>query len=312
MAYIDEVTGAVDGVCESCHISLVGTKIDTLMADITADPPVGYSGDLLEDSEIELLNNMCAGAYNVQFGDLLDGILTASQTYIDVELVSDDDKNVLNSICEGFRLAGVGTLLQNAAVIVNSMAEYDEANMLTFAIHGVSGATGTIGTNTIAVNVPYNTPLTNLVADFTVSDGAVVTVSGTEQTSGTSTQDYTNPVVFVVTSQTGEATKSYTTTITTLPNTASTLLTYSIGAASGVINDETKAVAVTVPNGTDVSALVATFTTSAQSTVKVGETTQTSASTANNFTSPVVYRVISGAGGDNYTDYTVTVTIAQA
>lgn len=212
MAYIDEVTGAVDGVCESCHISLVGGKIDTLMADITADPPVGYSGDLLEDSEIELLNNMCAGAYNVQFGDLLDGILTASQTYIDVELVSDADKNVLNSICEGFRLAGVGTLLQNAAVIVNSMAEFDEAKMLTFAI---GAATGTIDeeAKTVAITVANGTNVTALASTFTVSPEAVTTVGAVTQISGTTTNNFTNPVTYRVTSQNESAYSDYVVTV---------------------------------------------------------------------------------------------------
>lgn len=310
MAYIDEVTGAVDGVCESCHIALVGGKIDTLMADITADPPVGYSGDLLEEEEIELLNNMCAGAYNVQFGDLLDGILTASQTYIDVELVSDADKNVLNSICEGFHRAGIGTLLQNAAVIVNSMAEYDEANMLTFAIHGITGATGTIGANTIAVNVPYNTTVTNLVADFTVSDGAVVTVSGTEQTSGLSEQDYTSPVAFVVTSQTGDVTKTYTATITTLANTESHFVTFVLAGADGVIDTELNTITVETPLGTNLTSLAPTFTVSEQATVFVGSTEQTSAVTLQDFSSAIVYRVV--AGDETYTDYTITATVAEA
>ena len=231
-----------------------------------------------------------------------------AQTYIDVELVSDADKNVLNSICEGFHRAGVGTLLQNAAVIVNSMAEYDEADMLMFSIHGVTGATGTIGTNTIAVNVPYNTTLTNLVADFTTSDGAVVTVSDVTQTSGTSTQNYINPVAFVVTSQTGDVTKTFTTTVTTLPNTASDFLTFVLAGASGVIDTELATIAVETPFGTNLASLAPTFTVSAQGTVFVGSSEQTSAVTLQNFSNPIVYRVV--AGDESYTDYTITATVA--
>ena len=213
-----------------------------------------------------------------------------------------------DSICEGFRLAGVGTLLQNAAVIVNSMAEYDEANMLTFAIHGVSGATGTIGTNTIAVNVPYNTTVTSLVADFTVSDGAVVTVSDAEQTSGSSTQDYTNPMAFVVTSQTGDVTKTYSTTISALPNTASDFLTFVLAGASGVIDTELATIAVETPFGTNLSSLAPTFTVSAQGTVFVGSSEQTSAVTLQDFSNPITYRVV--AGDETYTDFVVSATVA--
>jgi hypothetical protein len=52
---------------------------------------------------------------------------------------------------------------------------------------------------------------------------------------------------------------------------------------------------------------VASFTTTGVS-VKVGATTQTSGTTANDFTSPVTYRVTAGNGSTQ--DYVVTVTVA--
>jgi proline racemase len=64
---------------------------------------------------------------------------------------------------------------------------------------------------------------------------------------------------------------------------------------------------VTVPYGTDVSALVATFTTTGAS-VKVGGTTQTRSVTANDFIGPVTYTVT--AADASFQDYTVTVTKA--
>ena len=48
-----------------------------------------------------------------------------------------------------------------------------------------------------------------------------------------------------------------------------------------------------MPPGTDVTALVATFTTTGAS-VKVGSTVQVSGTTANDFTYPVVYTVTGG------------------
>src|SRR5436190_16831987 len=56
------------------------------------------------------------------------------------------------------------------------------------------------------------------------------------------------------------------------------------------------AIAMTLPTGTNVTALVATFTTTGAS-VTVNGTSQTSGSTPNNFTAPVSYRVTSEAGG---------------
>ena len=68
-----------------------------------------------------------------------------------------------------------------------------------------------------------------------------------------------------------------------------------------------KAVALTVPFGTVVTALVATFTTNTGAIVKVSTNVQTSGSTQNNFSSPVVY-LITGVDGRVET-YTVTVTV---
>jgi len=62
-----------------------------------------------------------------------------------------------------------------------------------------------------------------------------------------------------------------------------------------------------MPFGTNMTALVATYTTTGAS-AKVGATTQISGTTANDFTSPVAYSV---TAADNSTaTYTVTVTVA--
>ncbi|HBB93431.1 MAG TPA: hypothetical protein DC042_17345, partial [Bacteroidales bacterium] len=91
------------------------------------------------------------------------------------------------------------------------------------------------------------------------------------------------------------------------------LLTFSfagISGATGIINQTSFTVAVTVPFSTDLTALVATFTSSTNSTVNVGITPQASGTTPNNFTAPVVYTVI--AQNLSTRNYTVTVTKAAA
>jgi len=72
--------------------------------------------------------------------------------------------------------------------------------------------------------------------------------------------------------------------------------------ATGVISGTS--IAVTVPYGTNVANLVATFATTGVS-VKVGSVTQVSGSTANDFTNPVTY-VITALDG-TMQDYVVTV-----
>lgn len=84
---------------------------------------------------------------------------------------------------------------------------------------------------------------------------------------------------------------------------------YSINGVDGTINETEKTIAVTLPYGTNVAALVATFETTGKS-VKVGSTVQESGTTANDFTNPVVYTVT--AENNSTQDYTVTVTVEAA
>jgi len=96
---------------------------------------------------------------------------------------------------------------------------------------------------------------------------------------------------------------------TTNANSSKTLTAFSIvnPQAAGTISGTS--IAVTVPYGTAVTSLVASFTTTGSS-VKVGGTTQVSGTTANDFTNPVTYTVT--ALDSSTQDYTVTVTISAS
>ena len=91
------------------------------------------------------------------------------------------------------------------------------AKMLAFS---VAGAFGTINeaAKTVAVTVPYGTAVTNLAASFEVSDGATVKVGSTAQVSGTTTNNFSSPVSYVVTSSDSSATATYVVTVTVAPN----------------------------------------------------------------------------------------------
>jgi acetylglutamate kinase len=158
--------------------------------------------------------------------------------------------------------------------------------------------------------VPNGTSVTALVATFTTT-GSSVKVGTVVQTSAATANNFTSPVLYTVTA-TDTTTAIYTVTVTVASSSAKTITAYSFAGfsgASGVINESAKTIAVTVPNGTSVTALVATFTTTGSS-VKVGTVVQTSAATANNFTSPVPYTVT--ATDTTTAIYTVTVTVASS
>ena len=88
-----------------------------------------------------------------------------------------------------------------------------------------------------------------------------------------------------------------------------TAFSFATPAATGVINESLHTIALTVPFGTNLSALVATFSTTGTS-VSVGSTAQVSGTTPNDFTSPVTYTVT--AADASTQAYVVTVTVAPA
>src|SRR5262249_20143506 len=157
----------------------------------------------------------------------------------------------------------------------------------------------------------FGTNVTALIATFTTT-GANVKVGATTQASGVTPNNFTNPVVYRVTAA-DSSTQDYTVTITRSadPREANTADAVTAPTNTGSLAANVTAtitgqnVTATVPFGTNVTALVATFTTTGAS-VSVGGTAQASGITPNNFTSPVVYRVT--AADSSTQDYTVTIT----
>lgn len=67
---------------------------------------------------------------------------------------------------------------------------------------------------TVALTVPFSTNLTNLVADFTLSDSASATVNSIVQVRNGSANDFTNPVNYLIKAQNAINTKTYVVTVT--------------------------------------------------------------------------------------------------
>jgi hypothetical protein len=94
---------------------------------------------------------------------------------------------------------------------------------------------------------------------------------------------------------------------TVVLNSAKAITAYSLNGVAGTINETAKTISLTMPYGTNVTALAAAFTTTGAG-VKVGAVIQTSGATANNFSSPVAYTV-TAADGTSAT-YTATAAVA--
>jgi hypothetical protein len=150
--------------------------------------------------------------------------------------------------------------------------------------------------------MPYGTDVRALVATFTMT-AVSVSANGVSQVSGITANDFTNPVSYVVIAA-DNSTVTYTVTVYVSLNSAKAITTFSVLGSELPINESAKTISLKVPYGTDVSALVATFTATG-ARVSVRGVTQVSGVTANDFRSPVPYMVT--AEDNSVVTYTVTV-----
>lgn len=189
-------------------------------------------------------------------------------------------------------------------VVAVAVALNSAKAITAYSLNGVAGIINEAN-KTIAVTVPYGTDVTTLVATFTIT-GANVTVGATPQISGTTANNFVSPVIYTVTAADGSFV-NYTVTVAVAPNPAKAITAFSLNGVVGTIDEANKAIAVTMPYGTNVTALVANFTITGVS-IKIGSTIQYSGFYSNDFTSSVIYTVIAADG--TTADYTVTVTVA--
>ncbi|MEW5846700.1 MAG: DUF5018 domain-containing protein [Bacteroidota bacterium] len=205
-----------------------------------------------------------------------------------------------------------GLVSQTYTINFTIAAPNTEANILTYTVAGVNATIDNVN-HTITATVPYTTNITNLVATFTLSDGATAKVGAVDQVSGVTANNFTNPVTYTVTAQNGTTTQDWVVTITKAaePSHEANITAYSINGVNGVINSGDHTISVTLPYGTNVTNLVATFTLSTNATAKVGGVDQVSGTTPNDFTNPVIYTV-TAEDGTSTQDWVVTVTVTPA
>ena len=207
MAYANKDLGNLELYCPACAKAKLGTKLDSLYSGLTKDTPEAYSGELLSDSEVNLLNNMCGGAKELELGTLINGILSASKNGEEADEIDDELAEKINKgMCGLFSEASIGNKLQEMVEIINTMVTEPEANMLSYNIGGVDGY---FDGNTIYLTVPTGSSKDNLVATFTLSDGATAKVGNVEQVSGTTANDFTSTVTYTITASDGTTTKNY-------------------------------------------------------------------------------------------------------
>jgi len=173
----------------------------------------------------------------------------------------------------------------------NLSAENGSKDITAFSINGF---TGTINATDICVTVPYGTVKTDLTPIISVSTGATVSPS-----SGVA-QDFTDPVIYKVTSVDGTS-KNYKANVNVAAVSAKDITAFSILDAVGSITGTN--ISLTLPNGTTLTSLIPAIT-------HTGTSISPAIGVAKNFTNPVTYTVIAA---DNSTkDYMVNVAVAAS
>lgn len=139
---------------------------------------------------------------------------------------------------------------------------------------------------TVLIRVTDGTDVTSLVPSITISDGASI-----NPLSGVS-QDFTNPVIYTVTAESG-AVKEWTVTVSSLQaSDAAEVLTFVFTeqTEAATINSGEATVSIIVIDGTDLSSLVPNITISDAASINP------LSGVSQDFTNPVVYTVTSESG----------------
>jgi hypothetical protein len=186
----------------------------------------------------------------------------------------------------------------------------------SYSLNGIAGviSEGTIP-KTITVVMPYGTDLTQSKTATYLTTGVSVKIGTATQTSGTTTNVFTQgtPKVYTVTAN-DLTTADYNVNVSVATSSAKAITSYSLNGIAGVISEGTipKTITVVMPYGTDLTqAMTATYLTTGVG-VKIGTATQTSGTTTNVFTqgTPKVYTVT--ADDLSTVGYNVNVSVATS
>jgi hypothetical protein len=279
-----------------------------------------------------LYKNNTGSTFNVLSGDnfitafSFNGSLSSkiSETNIDVVVPYGTDLKVLKAIFTqsigaivkiGSTAQASGTTVNNftgpviyTVVAANGMtqnytvnvtvAKNTEKQITSFSFDGlIPIVNATISGSNITAIVPFGTDVKKLVASFTTSEKAIVNVGQIQQISSQTINDFTNPVLYTVIAEDGSS-FIYSVNVTVAKNTEKQITSFSFNGFNPLVTATISGtnITATVPYNTNLTNLVATFTASAKANVSVGQITQVSGITANNFTNPVTYTVTAEDG----------------
>ncbi len=257
-------------------------------------------------------------AYGTDLSNLVATFTLSYGAYAEVSGVSQTSGSTVNDFSSGTVVYTVtaedSTTTQDWDINVTVAPASSAKNILNFDLPNQVG-NETIDTvnHTVDLDLQTGTNPSDLVATFTLSQYASATVNGTNQVSGSTHNDFTNPVIYTVMAQ-DSSTQDWTVTANVIPNTETDILTYSFPEQTGAanINVTNHSVDIEVEYGTDLSQLVASFSLSYGASAKVNGTSQTSGTTVNDFSSGTVVYTVTAEDGTTTQDWDIDVSVAPA
>ncbi|WP_405564540.1 hypothetical protein [Polaribacter sp. Asnod6-C07] len=162
----------------------------------------------LDDTVAAIVNDEIRGVSSVEYVASLNKYVTYLSVFantdnetISFKIYDSTNDNVIDVVKnQDFIIDGnIGGILQSFSIAKPALNA--GAILNSFAFSGVTSTSQTITNNKIDIVLPFETNLTNLIVDFSLSDGASFLVDNEKQTSGVSKQDFTNPVIYKVLSE---------------------------------------------------------------------------------------------------------------
>lgn len=193
-----------------------------------------------------------------------------------------------------------GNIQVHDIYVAANAAPSSAAEITAFVLPGQTGAESiNSAAGTVGINVATGTALASVAPQqLTVSPGATISPAAT------AVQNFTVPVTYTVTAQNGTA-KTWTVTVTQVASSAKEITAFKLSGnqiGEAVINSAAGTVSVNMPSTASLTALTPLLL-----SLSPNATVSPSASTAQNFSSPVMYKV---TAQDNSTK-TWTVTVAS-
>lgn len=161
-----------------------------------------------EDKVAAIVNDEVRGVANVVYVANVNKYVAYLTVYantngeaLNFKIFRDSDETVHDvSKTENFIIDGnLGGIFQSYSIASPTLS--NEAVLNSFAFSGVTAVSQTINNNRIDVVLPKDTNLTNLIATYSISNGARFFVDNVKQVSGTTINDFSTTITYQMLSE---------------------------------------------------------------------------------------------------------------